>query len=166
MKDKPDVLDSDLRSLGELLNSLSPNEKVTLNFYGGVSMDIKDAQFSVNQSVGGNNYGSINASGGNINSVNMVSQGDKEELINTINYLKTFIMSEEADKEEKESALDDLDTIQEQVTNDKPKGIKIKKAYEGVKAFICKIPTVVSTGTLVVTKVEELYSRLKPLIEN
>lgn len=157
-------MDSDLKSLSELFNSLSPSENVTINFFGGVRMDIKDTQFSVNQTVGGNNYGSMNAAGGNINSVNIVNQGDKEELINTINYLKTFIMTQEADKEEKESALDDLDTIQEQVTNDKPKGIKIRKAYEGVKAFISKVPNAVATGTLIVTKVEELYSKLKPLI--
>jgi len=129
-------------------------------------MDIKDAQFNVNQTVGGNNYGSMNAAGGDVNSVNIVNQGDKEELINTINYLKTFIMTQEADKEEKESVLDDLDTIEEQVANEKPKSIKIKKAYEGVKIFISKLPNAIATGTLIVTKVEELYSKLKPLIGN
>ena len=127
-------------------------------------MEIKDTQFSVNQTVGGNNYGSINAAGGNINSVNIVSQSGKEELIDIISYLKTFIMTQDTDKEEKESVLDDLDIIQEQITNENPKGIKIKKAYEGIKAFISKVPTAVATGTIIITKVEELYLKLKPLI--
>lgn len=159
-------MNNDLKSLNELFNLLNSSENITINFLGGISMDIKDTQFSVNQTVGGNNYGSMNAAGGNINSVNVVNQGDKEELINTINYLKTFIMTQEIDKEEKESVLDDLDTIQEQVTNEKPKGIKIRKAYEGVKAFISKVPNAIATGTLIITKVEELYSKLKPLMGN
>lgn len=136
-------------SICELVAS---NNNVTMNFLGGIRMDMKDAQFSVNQTIGGNNYGSMNTAGGNINSINIVNQADKEELINIINYLKTFIMTQEANKEEKESVLDDLDTIQDQVTSEKPKGIKIKKAYEGVKDFISKASKAVATGALILTK--------------
>lgn len=139
---------------------------MTINLFRGGNVDIKEAQFSVNQTVGGNNYGSMNVAKENINSVNIVNESDKEELISIIKYLKTFVMTQEIDKEEKESVLDDLDTIEEQVTNKTPRSIKIKKAYDGVKSFIGKIPGTLATGTLIITKVEELYSKLKPLIEN
>lgn len=129
-------------------------------------MDVKEAQFSVTQTVGGNNYGNMNVSKGNINSINVVNQFEKEDLINIISSLKTFIMTQDIEKEEKECVLDDLDTIEEQINSEKPKTIKIKKAFDGVKSFISNLPSALATGTLIAIKAEELYSKLKPLIEN
>lgn len=59
-----------------------------------------------------------------------------------------------------------LDTIEEQISCDNPKNIKIKKAYEGIKKFVSKLPNALVTGTLIVTKAEEIYFKLKPFIEN
>ncbi|MDU7955290.1 MAG: hypothetical protein E7J22_00860 [Clostridium perfringens] len=128
-------------------------------------MDIKEAQFSVTQTVGGNNYGNMNVSKGNINSINVVNQVEKEELVNIISYLKTAIMTQDIEEEKKDIVLDDLDTIEEQINSEKPKTIKIKKAFEGIKNFISNLPSALATGTLIATKAEELYSKLKPLIE-
>ena len=129
-------------------------------------MDIKEAQFSVNQTVGGNNYGNMNVSKGDISSINIVNQIEKDELINIISYLKTAIMTQDIEQEKKEIVLDDLDTIEEQINNENPKTIKIKKAFDGVKNFISNLPSALVTGTLIITKAEELYSKLKPLIFN
>ena len=45
------------------------------------------------------------------------------------------------------------------------KSIKIKKAYEGIKKFVSNLPNALVTGTVIINKVEELYSKLKPFIE-
>lgn len=128
-------------------------------------MDIKDATMSVSQTVGGNNYGNIIASKGDVNAISTVTQNDKEDINSIITYLRTAIMSQEIENDEKEIVLDDLDTIEEQVSCDNPKNIKIKKAYEGIKKFVSNLPNALVTGTVIINKVEELYSKLKPFIE-
>lgn len=127
-------------------------------------MGNKDEHISVSQTIGGNNYANMNVAGGNVNAVNIVSQGNNEDLLKTIDYLKNFVMTQDIEKEEKESALDDLDTIEEQISNNNPKKIKIRKAYDGFKAFISKLPQAIATGTLIASKLEELHSKLQPLI--
>ena len=128
-------------------------------------MEIKEAQVNVNQTVGGNNYGNMSIAKGDINAINIVNQNEKEELVNIIKYLKTFIMTQDIEQDEKEIVLDDLDTIEEQVNSENPKIIKIKKAYDSFKSFVSKLPSALATGTLIVTKADELYSKLKPLIQ-
>lgn len=129
-------------------------------------MEIKDAQINVTQTVGGNNYGNMIASKGNVSATSIVNQDDKEDIGRIIKYLKTAIITQDIENDEKELVLDDLDTIEEQICSDNPKNIKIKKAYEGIKKFVNNLPNALVTGTIIVTKAEELYSKLKPFIEN
>ncbi|MGL4654634.1 MAG: hypothetical protein ACRCWM_01915 [Sarcina sp.] len=129
-------------------------------------MDIKEAQLSVTQSIGGNNYGNMNIANGNIDAINIVNQEQKEELINLIKFLKLSVMEQNLPRDDKDSVLDDLDTIEEQVESKSPKAIKLKKCIDGIKMFISKLPNTLATGSLIITKAEELYSKIKPLIEN
>lgn len=128
-------------------------------------MTIKKSEFNVTQSVGGNNYGNMVASKGNVNAVNLVTQNDKEEIESIIKYLKTTILTQSIKDDEKEIVLDDLDTIEDQISSENPKKVKIKKAYEGIKKFVSNLPDTLVKATLIVSKVEELYSKLKPFIE-
>lgn len=129
-------------------------------------MNIKDGQINVTQTVGGDNHGNIIVAKGNVNAISDVNKGDKEDIESIIKYLKTAIMSQDVESDEKEIVLDDLDTIEEQINCDNPKNIKIKKAYEGIKRFVRDLPNTLSKGALIVTKTEELYSKLKPFFEN
>lgn len=129
-------------------------------------MDIKEAQFTVNQTVGRDNYGNMNIANGNINAINSVNNDQKEELIDLIKFLKLSIMEQDVPKDEKESVLDDLDTIEDQIESESPKAIKLRKCIDGVKKFVSKLPNSLSTGTLIMSKAEELCSKIKQLIEN
>eukprot|EP00831_Metopus_contortus_P076318 TRINITY_DN703_c0_g1_i3.p3 TRINITY_DN703_c0_g1~~TRINITY_DN703_c0_g1_i3.p3 ORF type:complete len:178 (-),score=26.03 TRINITY_DN703_c0_g1_i3:448-981(-) len=162
--------DSDLRdaiSLEELYELLK-DKNININVLGGIKMDVENAGFSVTQTVSGNNYGSLNAAKGNIYSTNNAGNNEAENIIDLVKSLKGLINNEElneVNKDDKESVIDDLDTIEEQINSDSTKTVKLKKAYEGIKSFISKIPSALTTGTLIATKAEELYEKLKPMIE-
>lgn len=115
--------------------------------------------------INGNNNGSINLVEGSMYTFNNTSIGDKDDLRNIINYLKNNIVSEIIENDEKELVLDDLDTIEEEINSDNPKKVKIRKACKGIKTFMNKLPSKLSTGILIVTKFEELLLKLKPFIE-
>lgn len=130
-------------------------------------MDMEKAGVSINQNVSGNNYGSLNAAQGDIYSTNNSSKNEVENIIDIVKSLKGLINNQELNEvseDDKEAVIDDLDTIEEQINSDSTKKVKLKKAYEGIKSFILKIPSALATGTLIATKAEELYEKLKPII--
>lgn len=130
-------------------------------------MDSENTGFNVNQTINGDNYGSLNAAHGDIHSINNNLNSKSVESINDlIDQIKELINGKdinEVTSEDKEFAIDDLDTIKEQVKSNTVKPVKLKKAYEGLKTFIGKIPSALSVATLIATKSNELYQQIKPL---
>lgn len=113
-----------------------------------------------------NNYGTANVAQGNICSTNNANINDIDNIIKLISEVKGAIQNiEEIDEEEKEEVFDDLEIMQEQVQSDKPKYIKLKKAYQGVKTFIDKLPKHLTEAILITTKINELGQSVQPLIE-
>ncbi|WHL23935.1 hypothetical protein QLH62_01935 [Streptococcus iniae] len=89
-----------------------------------------------------NNYGTASAVGaGTISSVNNVSVTDVE----TVKKLCSDILIDLAglnmfSEDDKEIIIDDIETIQSEVSADSPKKIKLKKAWNSIHGFILKIP--------------------------
>lgn len=129
-----------------------------------IEMETVKQETHIHQNIG-NNYGTASVAQGNINSVNNVALNDVQEIKKLVKSLKSLIIKEEIDEELKEEVIDDLETIEEEVSSEKPKHIKIKKASQGIKNFIGKIPKGIATATVMVTQGIELYEKLKPFIE-
>lgn len=111
-----------------------------------------------------NNYGSANIAQRDIHSINNVNNNDSEEIIKLVNSLKELIATEEIDDEVKEEVIDDLETIEEQMKSEKPKFIKIKKAYQGIKNFATSIPSKLVQATAIVTQLTELIEKIQPFV--
>ena len=89
-----------------------------------------------------NNYGTASAVGtGTISSINNVSTTDIETLKNLCsNILKDLTGLSMLSEDDKEAIIDDIETIQSQVVSDRPKKIKLKKAWYSIQSFLSKIP--------------------------
>ena len=128
-------------------------------------MEPEKNETHIHQSIN-NNYGTANVAQGNICSTNKANVNDINNIIKLISEIKGTINNiEEIDTEEKEEVFDDLEVIQEQIQNDNPKYIKLKKAYQGVKNFIAKLPEHLTEAILITTKINELGQSVQPLLE-
>ena len=128
-------------------------------------MEFKDTQINISQTVQGDNNGVLSIARDNVSIINNMNEKEKKEIVEIIKSLKESIMPLDIDEDDKLCVLDDLVTIDEQVKVDKPVVIKLKKAYKNIKEFVCKLPATIATGTLILTRADELYTKLKPFIE-
>ncbi|WP_228064582.1 hypothetical protein [Streptococcus danieliae] len=107
-----------------------------------------------------NNYGTASAVGtGTISSVNNVSVTDVE----TVKKLCSDILKDLArlnifSEDDKEIIIDDIETIQSEISSDSPKKIKLKKAWSSIQGFLPKIPA----GIGVALQLIELGEKLSP----
>lgn len=111
------------------------------------------------------NYGTATIAQGSVKSINNVTLNDSQDIKELIESLKDLIIKEEFDDEEKEEVIDDLETIEEEINNENPRKVKIRKAWQGFKNFISNIPEGVGKAIIIATKCGELYEKLKPFIE-
>lgn len=111
------------------------------------------------------NYGTATIAQGSVKSINNVTLNDSQDIKELIESLKDLIIKEKFDDEEKEEVIDDLETIEEEINNENPRKVKIRKAWQGFKNFISNIPEGVGKATIIATKCGELYEKLKPFIE-
>ncbi|BCP64364.1 hypothetical protein SUT503_14220 [Streptococcus parasuis] len=107
-----------------------------------------------------NNYGTASAVGtGTISSVNNVSVTDVEivkklcsDILEDLAGLNIF------SEDDKEIIIDDIETIQSEISSDSPKKIKFKKAWSSIQGFLPKIPA----GIGVALQLIELGEKLSP----
>ncbi|WP_221373362.1 hypothetical protein [Clostridium perfringens] len=111
------------------------------------------------------NYGTASVAQGNIESVNNVSLNDFKDIKELVDSLKDLITNEDINDELKEEVVDDLETIEQEINSENPKHVKIRKAWQGIKSFISKIPDGLAKATIISTQCLELYDKLKPFIE-
>ncbi|NFG02907.1 hypothetical protein FCV36_11480 [Clostridium sporogenes] len=111
------------------------------------------------------NYGTASVAQGNIESVNNVTLNDLQDIKELVESLKDLIIKEEIDEMEKEEVVDDLETIEQEINSENPKHVKIRKAWQGIKSFMSKIPGGLAKATIIATQCGELYEKLKPFIE-
>jgi hypothetical protein len=129
-----------------------------------IGMETVKQETHIHQNIN-TNYGTASIAQGNIDSANNVTLSDIQEVRELVESLKGLIIKEEIDEEVKEEVIDDLETIEEEINSEKPKHVRIKKASQGIKNFISKIPQGISVATVMATKCIELYEKLKPFIE-
>ena len=104
-----------------------------------------------------NNYGTTSAVGnGSISSVNTISMDNDsiEKLCSDV--LSELIKSNFLSNDDKEVVIDDVETIQSEMSSSNPKKIKIKKAWISIQAILHKIPT----GITVATQLMDLCDRV------
>lgn len=112
-----------------------------------------------------NNYGTANIAQRDIHSNNVTNANDIAAIKELLSNIKNTIGDiESIEQEEKESTVDDVDTIEEQLIDENPKIIKIKKAFQGLKKFVSKLPSGVATTTLMVNQLVELEEKLRPFL--
>lgn len=114
-----------------------------------------------------NNYGTANVAERDIFSINNTSNlNNMHDIINLISEIKKHIEeNKDIDEEHKEEVLDDLEVIQEQIKSEKPKYIKLKKAYMGIKNFITKIPKSIATATLITSELNKLVESIQMILD-
>lgn len=133
------------------------------NILGGV-INMEAGKKETNISIGTNN-GTFNNAEGNIQSINNVNQTDNQQISTLIQSLIDLMNSQDIETEVKEDIIDDLEIIEEQINSEAPKYSRLRKAYQGVCAFIAKIPSGLAHATLILTQMNELTEKLKPIIE-
>lgn len=129
-------------------------------------MEPQKNETHIHQSIN-NNYGTANIAERDIHSINNSSTNDIKDIIALIAEVKMSIEeNKEIEQERKEEVLDDLDVIQEQVESEKPKYVKLKKAYSGIKNFLVKLPQNITTATLIATQLNKLGENIEPILES
>lgn len=131
----------------------------------GIAME-KEANKGVNISIG-TNYGANNVvSQGNITSTNTVNLGvEKESISSLIKELTELLKQESIDEEERESILDDLECLQEQVISSEPKKVRVKKIYENIKGFALNIPKGLKYGTIILEGINKLLEQVEVFVK-
>lgn len=128
-------------------------------------MEPKKTETHIHQSIN-NNYGTANIAERDIHSINNANTNGIKDIIALISEAKMSIEgAKEIEQENKEEILDDLEVIQEQVESEKPKYVKLKKAYSGIKNFLFNLPQNIATATLIATKLNELGQKIEPILE-
>lgn len=112
--------------------------------------------------------GSVNIAdrGSAINSTMIINNNDLAKIIELINSIKNGINNLDIDNEEKESIIDDMEIIDEQVNESIPKPTRFKKAFNNIKNFISNAALVTGAGVTVATNINLLLEYLKPIIDN
>lgn len=111
------------------------------------------------------NYGTANIANRDIHSVNTTTATDIAEICKLINNIRPFINSSDLDPEEKESLIDDLDVIEEQVTSERPKESRLKKAYGNFTNFISRAPDAIKAVTTFASNSQDLIEKVKTFME-
>lgn len=106
--------------------------------------------------------GSNNNFGDNSNViVNSYNNGNQEEFIKLMSQLTELFKTEELSQEEKDSAIDSIEVITEQVTATEPKKTRIKNAWKNLINLAAKAPTVLAGAS----KIKDAIDKSAPYIE-
>ncbi len=124
-------LDKAFKSLIDFVNDSITNEMIMLDD-GGAPMQ------NITQNFNGTNYGTTNV-GNNISSVNNVSVGESDKLIELLQQAINLVKSVEVNDEEFVEFADDLDVLHEQIQSDAPKKSRVKKALANIQVFAGKL---------------------------
>lgn len=122
-------------------------EKMMENEVGSKTMNI-----NIDKNYGTNNF----SEGGQINSINTVSNNEADDISKLINEVITLISQEQIDEELKAEIIDDIEEVGEQLQSENPKMIKIKKSCKNIKDFLLNIPAGIAHVTGIATALNVL----------
>lgn len=114
-----------------------------------------------------NNQGVVNIADrrSNIQSDNIIKQNDMQNIIELVNSIKENIKDLDLDNNEKESIIDDVEVIQEQVQSNITKPTRIKKAFNNIKDFLTNTALLTGAGISLANNIQQLVTIVQPIID-
>ena len=114
-----------------------------------------------------NNQGVVNIADrrSNIQSDNIIKQNDMQNIIELVNSIKENIKDLDLDNNEKESIIDDVEVVQEQVQSNITKPTRIKKAFNNIKDFLTNTALLTGTGISLANNIQQLVTIVQPIID-
>jgi len=107
--------------------------------------DAQHTQPAINQHIQ-NNYGTANATNGNVTSTNITYGQNINDICKLISEVKSLLNDESIDEDVKEELKDDLEIIDEQIKTKKPNKTRIKKAFANIKSFLTNAKDTMKLG--------------------
>ena len=114
-----------------------------------------------------NNQGVVNIADrrSNIQSDNIIKQNDMQNIIELVNSIKENIKDLNLDNNEKESIIDDVEVVQEQVQSNITKPTRIKKAFNNIKDFLTNTALLTGAGISLANNIQQLVTIVQPIID-
>jgi glucosamine 6-phosphate synthetase-like amidotransferase/phosphosugar isomerase protein len=114
--------------------------------------------------------GDVNNIAGNMykagRDININSPHDNgTDAVDLLKELRILIEKEDFDTEEKESVVDDIEVITEQIESEQPNKTRVKKAWERLTKFATQIPVAVEGAVKIKETVEQIYPKLQILFD-
>lgn len=107
--------------------------------------------------------GSNNNFGANSNiTVNSYNNGNQEELFNLMSQLTELFKAENLSQDDKDSVIDSIEVITEQVTAKEPKKARIKNAWNNIISIASKVPVALAE----VSKLKDVIDKSSTYIES
>lgn len=125
---------------------------------------VEEENMEINMS---NNQGVINyaKNGSNIKSDNVINQNDLAEISRLIAAIKEDLKLVELSKDEKESIIDDVELVQEQLQCSIEKPTRLKKAFNNIKLFLTNSALLTGAGITLANNINQLVTILQPFID-
>lgn len=108
--------------------------------------------------------GDFNNAGRDIN-INKVDNSNTD-IIEILKELSDLLTKENLNEEDKDSALDCVELIQEQISAEEPKKHRIKNAWEKLISIVEKVPAIVSGVSKMKTALEAAQPQLQQLVSD
>ena len=114
-----------------------------------------------------NNQGVINYAKDNsiIKSDNVINHNTLEGIVNVIETIKNTIKNVDIDKDEKDSVLDDIEVVQEQLQSSIEKPARLRKAFNNIKTFLNNSALLTGTGITLAKNINELVTIVQPFVD-
>jgi len=122
------------------------------------------AQAPMQQNIYGSVYGSANQASGDIHSSNETLVNNIREIAQLIEELLPAIKNADLDEDDKANAIDDLESINEEISKAAPKKVRLKKASSGICNFLSKSASVVSASVILAEKLPLLIDHINAFI--
>lgn len=115
-----------------------------------------------------NNHGVINFAKENssIKSDNTINQNDLNEILKIIDAIKTDLKNVNMNDDERESVVDDIEIVQEQLQCSVEKPTRLKKAFNNIKAFLTNSVVLTEIGISLENNINQLLTMVQPFIDN
>ena len=82
-----------------------------------------------------------------------------------MNTIKEGIKDLDLNNDEKESIIDDIDVVQEQVQTNITKPARIKKAFNNIKSFLSNSVLITGAGVTLANNIQNLIEIVQPIID-
>lgn len=125
---------------------------------------VEEENMGINMS---NNQGVINYAkdGSNIKSDNIINKNDLAKISRLIATIKDDLKLVELSEDEKESIIDDVELVQEQLQCSVEKPTRLKKAFNNIKSFLTNSALLTGAGITLANNINQLVTIAQPFID-